>query len=309
MLGQPLDGEPVGAGDQRGEREFAGVDWAVVLYEGHRFGGLAVAWGHTAGLVARGATKPLLRLVGLVWTRSWRVHDRASPAPSGLSWCWHAQVRPCFCPYAGRGSGCLALVAIKPDDVPGCGLLFAQSQAQPDPFDLAGGLVPSARVAGRRQRKFFRNALDSCERLMRTPSRAPISARRRGIVQLRPVGHGFLQQGRDHPQRRFTLHWGGPGATLAVSAAMTASANSLRQETNRIMAHTECLGDRGLVQPDSVSSTVHVLSASPIARVGQCRQRSASVAVSRDFSQCLAPANWSRYRISAQTLVNQPKSV
>ena len=32
---------------------------------------------------------------------------------------------------------------------------------------------------------FFRKTLDSCERLMRTPSRASISARRRGIVQLR----------------------------------------------------------------------------------------------------------------------------
>src|ERR1700730_13302473 len=41
IIGKPLDGEPVGAGGQRCAREFAGVDWAVVLDEYHRFGGLA----------------------------------------------------------------------------------------------------------------------------------------------------------------------------------------------------------------------------------------------------------------------------
>ena len=44
---------------------------------------------------------------------------------------------------------------------------------------------------GRRQRKFyFRNALDSCERLMRTP-RASISARSRGTVQLMRSARGL----------------------------------------------------------------------------------------------------------------------
>jgi hypothetical protein len=40
----------------------------------------------------------------------------------------------------------LALVAMEQNNVPGCGLLFAQLQAQADPFDLAGGLASLQRV-------------------------------------------------------------------------------------------------------------------------------------------------------------------
>jgi hypothetical protein len=35
----------------------------------------------------------------------------------------------------------LALIAIEKNNIPGCGLLFAQLQAQADPFDLAGDLA------------------------------------------------------------------------------------------------------------------------------------------------------------------------
>ena len=105
----------------------------------------------------------------------------------GLSRRWHAQVRSRFRPGAGEiGMGQrLALVAIEKDNVAAFGLLFAQVQAQADPLHLAGGRRPFSVCRGRRQRKsFFRNALDSCERLMLTPSRASISARSRGIIQL-----------------------------------------------------------------------------------------------------------------------------
>jgi hypothetical protein len=45
----------------------------------------------------------------------------------GLSRCWHTQVRPHFRPCAGKIGmrQRLALVAIKQNDVAGCGLLFA----------------------------------------------------------------------------------------------------------------------------------------------------------------------------------------
>ena len=132
----------------------------------------------------------------------------------GLSRCRHTQVRANLGPCAGEIGmrQRLALVAVKKNNVPSFGLLFAQLQAQADPFDLAGDLASLQRVPGPPPTElFFRNALDSCERLMRTPSRASISARRRGIVQLRRSATGCFQQGRDHTQRRFTLHRGRPG--------------------------------------------------------------------------------------------------
>jgi hypothetical protein len=68
----------------------------------------------------------------------------------------------------------------------GIGLLLAQLQAQTDPFDLGGSLASVQRVgAAAASGIFLCNALDSCERLMWTPSRSTISARSRAIVQLR----------------------------------------------------------------------------------------------------------------------------
>ena len=68
---QPLDGEPVCAGGQGGERAFAGVDRTIVLDQHDRLGlspGL-----RSRSSCSRWAMKSLLRLVGLVWTMSWRV--------------------------------------------------------------------------------------------------------------------------------------------------------------------------------------------------------------------------------------------
>ena len=65
----------------------------------------------------------------------------------------------------------LALVAIKQNDVTGFGLLLAQLQAQVDPLDLGGVLATLQRVPRPPPNELFlRSALDSCERLMRTPA-------------------------------------------------------------------------------------------------------------------------------------------
>ena len=80
----------------------------------------------------------------------------------------------------------LAFVTVKKNDIASLGLTLATLQTQTDPVHFAGDLASLQRVPGAPPTElFFRNALDSCERLMRTPSRASISARRRGIVQLR----------------------------------------------------------------------------------------------------------------------------
>ena len=49
----------------------------------------------------------------------------------------------------------LALVAVEKNDVARFGLLFAQLQAQPDPFHLARIWRPFSVCRGRRQRNFF----------------------------------------------------------------------------------------------------------------------------------------------------------
>ena len=73
ILGQPLDGEPVGASGKRRQRDLARVDRTIVLDEHRRLGGLP-RFGTVKPIELLGwTTKSLLGLVGLVWTMSWRV--------------------------------------------------------------------------------------------------------------------------------------------------------------------------------------------------------------------------------------------
>lgn len=66
----------------------------------------------------------------------------------GLPWRWHTQVVPCLCPDPGEIGMAqrLTLIAIEENTIAGFGLLFAQPQAQPDPFDLGADLASLQRV-------------------------------------------------------------------------------------------------------------------------------------------------------------------
>ena len=124
----------------------------------------------------------------------------------------------------------LALIAVEKNNVARFGLLFAQLQAQAHPFHLAFRLTSLQRVPGPPPAElFFRKALDSCERLMRTPSRASISARRRGIVQLRRSATGSSSKGVTTRKAASLFTGGGPGAMLVFSAATPPAVKSLRQ--------------------------------------------------------------------------------
>jgi hypothetical protein len=146
--------------------------------------------------------------------------------------------------------------------------------------------VPSACAAVAANGTFFRNALDSCERLMRTPSRASISARRRGIVQLRRSATACSNKGVT-TRNAVSLFTGvRPGATLAFSASMPPPAKSLRHRRTVSSRTPNAAAIRGLVQPVSVSSTARALSASPRSREPASvasAARCSSVAVSGDF--------------------------
>src|SRR5271167_3958187 len=101
----------------------------------------------------------------------------------GLSRRRHAQVRAALGPRPRqiRVRQGLALIAIEENDVAGLGL--AQLKAHPHALDLAGALAAFQRVPRPPPTEvFFRNALDNCDLPILTPSRASISAMRRGIV-------------------------------------------------------------------------------------------------------------------------------
>ena len=161
----------------------------------------------------------------------------------------------------------LALIAIQKHDVAGFCLLLAQLQAQANPIDFAGNLPPFQRVPRPSVTElFFRNALDSCERLMRTPSRTSISARMRAIVQFGLSATGSSSNGVSTRKAASLFTGGGPGATLAFNASVPPRLKSLRHNRTVSSRTLNASAMRGLVQPESVSRMARALSASPRSR-------------------------------------------
>ena len=132
------------------------------------------------------------------------------------------------------------------------------------PRSLSGVLSACAEAAS--AGTFFRKALDSCERLMRTPSRASISARMRGIVQLGRSATGCSSRGVTTRNAASLFTGAGPGATLAFSASTPPLAKSLRHRRTVSSRTANASAILGLVQPASVSSTARARSASPRSR-------------------------------------------
>src|SRR5271165_1275700 len=272
VFGQPLDGEPVRASGKRCERALADVVRPVVLDEHDRLGGPAgfgaveivelLEMGHEVDAALGGA--------GMDGELARDVIERAQHRHLlGLPRRRDAQVRAGLRP-GSREIGmrqCLAFVAIEKNDVAGFGLTLAQLQAQADPVDLAGDLPPFQRVPGPPPAElFFRNALDNCDRLMLTPSRVSISARRRAIVQFGRSATGSSSKGVTMRNAAALFTGGGPGATLAFNASTPPLPKSLRHSRTVSSRTPKASAIRGLVQPESVSSTARARSASPRSR-------------------------------------------
>ena len=123
---------------------------------------------------------------------------------------------------------------------------------------------PFSVCRGRRQRNFFfASALDSCDRLMRTPARASISARSRGIVQLRRSATGASSKGVTTRKAAALFTGAGPGAAWAFNAGTPPRMKSLRHRRTVSSRTPNASAIRGLVQPASVKSTARARSASP----------------------------------------------
>src|SRR4051794_27635636 len=180
----------------------------------------------------------------------------------------------------------LALVTVEQNDIAGFGLLLAQLKAQANAFDLGGDLAALQRVPRTSPTKLFlRNALDNCERLIRTPSRASISLHSRGIVQFGRSATGSSSSGRATRKAASLFTGAGPGATVAFSASIPHFMNSLRHSRTVSSRTPKASAIRGLVQPANVSSTARALSASPRSRElarAASSARCASVAESGD---------------------------
>ena len=145
--------------------------------------------------------------------------------------------------------------------------------------------VLSACAAAAASGTFFRKALDSCERPMLMPSRASISARRRGIVQLRRSATGSLSKGVT-TRRRLHSSPQRPRRDARFQCRDAAAGKIAAPEPNRILAHAKRLRNPGLVQPASVSSTARARSASPRSRQPARAERAARcspLATTRDF--------------------------
>lgn len=101
---------------------------------------------------------------------------------------------------------------------------------------------------------------------MRTPSRATISARKRAIVQFGRSATGSSSKGVTTRNAASLFTGDGPGATLACNAPTPLRPKSLRHSRTVSWRTPNASAIRGLVQPDSVSSTARALSASPRSR-------------------------------------------
>jgi len=187
----------------------------------------------------------------------------------GLPWRLYSQIGAGLCPDTGeiRMRQRLALVAVeknrcRPLRPAVCAIANADQPALPRWLSV----VPSGCAAAAADDTFFRNAFDSWERLMRTPSWVSISARRRGIVQLGRLATGASNNGVTTRKAASLFTGGGPGATLASSASAPLLAKSLRHRRTVSSRTPNASAMVGLVHPASVSSTARARSASPRSR-------------------------------------------
>ena len=231
---QPLDGEPVFARLNGFKSELADMDGPVVLDQHDRFY-CPSRLGTVQEVELLEVSDEIAAALGRARMHNQLARDMIERADYrhflGLSRRRHAQVRAAQGPRPRqiRVRQGLALVAVKENDVAGLGLGLAQLKAQPHALDLAGALAAFQRVPGPPPAEvFFRSALDNCDLPILTPSRASISAIRRGIVQLGRSATGASNRGVTTRSAASVFAGGGPGATVAFNALTPPRANSLR---------------------------------------------------------------------------------
>ncbi len=164
----------------------------------------------------------------------------------GLSRRRHAQVGAALGPRPGEIGmrQRLAFVAVEQNDVAGLGLRLAQLEAKSHALDLGGNLAAFQRVPRPPPAEvFFRSALDNCDLPIVTPSRASISAMRRGIVQLGRSATGASSRGVTTRSAASLFTGAGPGRDAGLQRLDAAARKVAAPQANRVLAHAERLGD------------------------------------------------------------------
>jgi hypothetical protein len=287
VLGQPFDGEPMGAGGKRGDAGLAHVDRAVVEHDDDWPD--RQAWPRAIKAVEppqqRNEIGAALGFAGMHDEPASGVVERPDHCHLlGLAGRRHTQIGATLSPGSGqvRMRQRLALVGEQEHDIAGLRLRLAQRQPEADAIDGVGVLAALQSVSRPTPAEFFfRSTLDRRDLEMVTPSRASISPMRRASVQLRRSATGASSNGATTLSAASALTGAGPDAGLVSSASTPPRAKSLRHSRTVSSRTPNASAMRGLVQPDSVSNKARARSASP---------RSRETASLRNPAFCSSPA-------------------
>jgi hypothetical protein len=309
VLGQPFDGEPMGAGGEGGDGGLAHVDRPVIEHNDDRLD--RESWPR-----ATKAVEPLQQRneIGAALGFA-RVDDEPASGVIershhrdllGLTGRWNAQIGATLGPSSGQigmGQG-LALVDEEQHDVAGLRLRLAQRQPEADAVDGIGVLAALQAMSRSTPAEFFlRSTLDRRDFEMVTPSRASISPMRRASVQLGRSATGASSNGAATLSAASALTGAGPDAGFVLSASTPPRAKSLRHWRTVSSRTPNASAMRGLVQPDSVSNKARARSASPRSRETESRRNSAfcsSLATTGDFPAMSYPRESTRKRNHSQ---------
>ena len=188
----------------------------------------------------------------------------------------------------------LALIAVEKNNVARFGLLFAQllGAGPPVPPRFPSD-VPSACAGARAPAELFSaRPWQFCERLTCAHhlAQASISARRRGIRPVAPVGHRFFQQGGDDAQGGFTLARRRASRDGGLQRCDTAGGEVAAPQGEHVPSQhaRNASAILELVQAASVKSTARARSASRCDHVRSARANrparcSSPLAVTGDF--------------------------
>ena len=228
VLGQPFDGEPMGAGAKRGGGGLADVDRPVVEHHDDRRD--RQAWPRAIKAVEplqeRDEIGAALGFAGVHDEPATEVIERSHHCDLlGLAGRRHAQIGAAPGPGSGQiGVGQrLALVGEQEHDIAGLRLRLAQRQPEADAVDGVGVLAALQGVSRPTPAEFFlRSTLDRRDLEMVTPSRASISPMRRASVQLGRSATGAWSKGAATLSAASALTGAGPEVGLVSSASTPA---------------------------------------------------------------------------------------
>jgi len=233
--------------------------------------------------------KSLLTLVALVADDQLvggQIEDAEHRHLARLAGRFHPQIGSPLGPGAGEiGMGqSLGLVLEQEDDIPGCGLLLQQTQAQAGPPNRLSVLPPLQRVPWPApcEPPFLRITTLSRDFEMRSPVRLSISSAKRGKVQFGRSDTPGANTSSTTDKAARALTGSGPHALRPRSPA-TPSRPKIQRQCRTLSGCTQnAAAIRSLVQPSRDSS---------IARARSASSRSDDPARPRNASRCSADAS------------------